>query len=158
MSIFPIKTMVPLFSHFVCEMWGGSEKMDLHIGRYVVFTNCKGGVDYISREAWWTNMPHWCWDLLLHICLTGSILGLSFSSLVLRWWGYWEYWLPIKLSQVWASLIKINVKSKLNKVLLGGNTKVQEKLVCRLHHILRENSQLFLKWRISILHSYSWVI
>lgn len=54
-----------------------------------------------------------------------------------------------------ASLIKINVKSKLNKVLLGGNTKVQEKLVCRLHHILQENSQLFLKWRISILHSYS---
>lgn len=53
-----------------------------------------------------------------------------------------------------ASLIKMNVKSKLNKVLLGDNMKVQEKLVCRLHHILQENSQLFLKWRISIFHRF----
>ena len=52
-----------------------------------------------------------------------------------------------------ASLVKINVKSNLNKVLLGGAMKVEEKLVCRLYHILQENSQLFLTWRISILHT-----
>lgn len=92
--------------------------------------------------------------------LATTLLSYRFNSLAFLFcpWCFADGDMENVTSKVESSgsLIQINVKLKLNTVLLRGTMKVQKKLVCRLQscHIIQENRQLSLKCRILILSSY----